>query len=102
MKQEDFFVAIAFTFFVENCLDLTQWYLRNVDISKVLVIFFPKINQFTCDKIFITFAQMGQAFIQAVLLMSAFEERSSFRSRKMCVGVSGYCKLHHEYMAVPW
>ena len=78
MKQEDFFVAIAFTFFVENCLDLPQWYSRNVDISKVLVIFFPKINQFTCDKIFITFAQMGQAFIQAVLLMSVFEQRLNF------------------------
>ena len=46
--------------------------------SNVLVIFFPKRNQFTCDKMFITFAQMGQAFIQAVLLMSVFEQRLNF------------------------
>ena len=35
MKQEDFFVAIALTFFVENCLDLLQRYLRNEEIFKV-------------------------------------------------------------------
>ena len=79
MKQEDFFVAIALFFFVENCLDLLQCYLRNEDISKALVIFFPKINQFTRDKIFVTFAHMGQAFMQAVLLMSVFEQRLNVR-----------------------
>ena len=35
MKQEDYFVAIALTFFVENCSDLLQGYLRNEDIFKV-------------------------------------------------------------------
>ena len=59
VKQEDFCRAIAFTYFVENCLDLPLRYLRNEDISKVLVILFPKINQFTCGKMFTTFAQMG-------------------------------------------
>ena len=48
LKQEDVCGAITLTCFVEN------WrYLRNVDISKVLVILFPKINQFTGDKRFI-------------------------------------------------
>ena len=48
LKQEDFCGAITLTYFVEN------WrYLRNEDISKVLVILFPKINQFTGDKRFI-------------------------------------------------
>ena len=37
---------------------------------------------------FITFAQIGQAFTQAVLLRSVSEQRSSFQSFKMCVGVS--------------
>ena len=32
--------------------------LRNEDISKVLAILFPKINQFTYEKMFITFAQV--------------------------------------------
>ena len=58
LKQEDFWVAIALFYFAENCLDLPQRYLRNEDISKVLAMLFPKINQFTCDKMFITFAQM--------------------------------------------
>ena len=40
------------------------------DIFKVSVIFFPKM--------FITFAQMGRAVIQTVLLMSIFEQRLSF------------------------
>ena len=35
MKQEDFFVAIAFAFFVENCRDLLQRYLRSQEIFKV-------------------------------------------------------------------
>ena len=59
MKQEDFCGAMAQTYFVENYLDLPYQCLRNEDISKVLVILFPKINQFTCDKTFLTFAQMG-------------------------------------------
>ena len=59
LKQGHICGAIARTYFVENSLDLPQRYLRNEDISKVLVILFPKINQFTCDKKFITFAQMG-------------------------------------------
>ena len=59
LKQEDFCGAIALTYFVENCLDLPLQYLRNEGISNVLVIFFPKINHFTCDKRFTTFAQMG-------------------------------------------
>ena len=59
MKQEDFCEAITLTYFVENCLDLSSWYLRNNGISTVLVFCFPKINQFTCDKMFITFAQMS-------------------------------------------
>ena len=59
MKQEDFCGAIALTYFVENCFELPYRYLRNKDISKVLVFCFPKINQFTCDKMFITFAQMS-------------------------------------------
>ena len=41
------------------------------DIFKVSVIFFPKM--------FITFAQMGRAVIQTVLLMSIFEQRLSFQ-----------------------
>ena len=57
--QKDFCGAIALTYFVENCLDLPQQYLRNEDISKVLVILFRKINTFSCDKRFITFVQMG-------------------------------------------
>ena len=44
---------------LNNCLDLPYQYLRNKDIYKVLTSLFPKINQFTCDKRFITFAQMG-------------------------------------------
>ena len=47
---------IALTYFIEN---LPQQYLRNEEISKVLVILLPKINQFTCEKMFITFVQMG-------------------------------------------
>ena len=46
-KQEDFCGAITLTYFVENCR-----YLTNEDISKVLVILFPKTNQFTRDKMF--------------------------------------------------
>ena len=45
LKQEDFCGAITLTYFVENCR-----YLRSEDISKVLVILFPKTNQFICDK----------------------------------------------------
>ena len=59
LKQEDFCGAIALSYFLENCLDLLELYLRNEDISKVLVILFPKINQFTCDKRFITSPQVG-------------------------------------------
>ena len=59
MKHEDICGAIALTYFVEKCLELPQQYLRNEEISKVLVILFPIINQYTCDKRFITFAQMG-------------------------------------------
>ena len=62
LKQEDFCGTIALTYFVENCLDLPRQYLRNEDISKVLVILFPNINQFTCQKRCITFAQMGIYF----------------------------------------
>ena len=80
MKQEDFCVAIALAYFVENCLDLLYRYLRKEDVSNLLVIFFPKINQFTCDKMFITFTEMGQTLIQAVLLMSVFEQRLSFQN----------------------
>ena len=29
LKQKDFYEAIAVTYFVENCLDLPQQYLRN-------------------------------------------------------------------------
>ena len=47
LKQEDFCGAITITYFVENCR-----YLTNEDISKVLVILFPKTNQFTRDKMF--------------------------------------------------
>ena len=57
LKQEDFYWAITLTYFVENCR-----YLRNEDISKVLVILFPKINQFAYDKRFMwqkRFAEMG-------------------------------------------
>ena len=78
MKQEYFCVAIALTHFVENCKELYLRYLRNEDISKILVIFFRKINQITCDKMFITFAQMDRAFIQTVLLISVFEQRLGF------------------------
>ena len=49
---------LALTYFVENCLDLPKRYLKNEDISKVLVTLIPKISQFTCDKRFITFAQV--------------------------------------------
>ena len=56
-KQEDFCEALSY--FLKNCLDLPERHLRNEDICKVLVILFPKINQFTWDKRFITFAQMG-------------------------------------------
>ena len=42
LKQEDFYGPIAFTYFVKNCLDLPQQYLRNKNISKVLIILFPK------------------------------------------------------------
>ena len=59
LKQEDFCGAIALTYFVEKCLDLLQRYLKNEDISKVLVVLFTKINQLTCDKRFIVFTQMG-------------------------------------------
>ena len=59
MKQEDFCGAITLTYFVEKYLDLSYRYLRNEDMSKVLLFWFPKINQFTCDKMFIAFAQMN-------------------------------------------
>ena len=59
LKQDDFCGAIALTYFVQNSLDLAQQYLRNEDISKVLVNLLPKINQFTCDKRFTFFVQMG-------------------------------------------
>ena len=52
MKQEYFRGAVALTYFVENCLDLPYQYLRNEGISKVLFLLFPKIKQFTCDKMF--------------------------------------------------
>ena len=58
LKQEDFCRSIALTHFVKNCLDLPSQYLRNEDISRVLIILFQKINPFTCDKRFITFAQI--------------------------------------------
>ena len=51
MKQKYFCVMIALTHFVKN----------------------------TCDKMFITFAQIGQAFIQTVLLITVFEQRLGFR-----------------------
>ena len=35
MKQKDFCVALALTYFVENYLDLLWRYLKNEDISKV-------------------------------------------------------------------
>ena len=56
LKQEDFCGAITLTYFVENCQ-----YLKSEDISKVLVILFPKTNQFICDKGFMwqKFTQMG-------------------------------------------
>ena len=59
VKQEDFCGAITLTYLVEDCLDLPWRYLRNEDISKVLLFCFPKTNQFTCDKTLITFAQMS-------------------------------------------
>ena len=45
--------VIALNYFVENCLDFTLQYLRNASISKVLVILFPKINQFTNTSIYL-------------------------------------------------
>ena len=42
VNQEDFWGATALTYFVENCLDLPERYLRNEDISKVLAILFQK------------------------------------------------------------
>ena len=59
LKEEDFCGAIALTYFVENSLDLPQQYLRNEVISKGLVNLLPKVNQFTCDKRFTFFLQMG-------------------------------------------
>ena len=62
---------ITLIYFVENYLDLPEQYLRNKGIPKVLVNLFPEITQFTCDKWFITFAQMGiyplKAFTNLVL-----------------------------------
>ena len=52
VNQEDFCGAIPPTYFVENCLG-------NENISKVLVILFPIVNQFTCHKTFLTFTQTG-------------------------------------------
>ena len=52
---------MALTYFLENCLDFPEQYLRDKDISKiVLVILFPKISQFTCDKIFNLIAKQKQ------------------------------------------
>ena len=59
MKHEGICGAIAPTYFVEKCLEFPQQYLRKEEISKVLVVLFPIINQYICDKRFITFAQMG-------------------------------------------
>ena len=59
VKKKDFCEAITLTYFVENCFELPQRYSRHEAISKALVFYFPKINQFTCDKMFITFAQMS-------------------------------------------
>ena len=42
LKHEDFCGVIARTYSVENYLDLSYRHLRNDDISKVLVILFPK------------------------------------------------------------
>ena len=92
MKQEDFCGAIAPTYFVGG-------YLTNEDISRVLVIFFPKINQFTCDNIFMTFAQMGQAFIQAVLKCLFWNKKRVFEVVKLRGGLK-VLNFRHEYMAV--
>ena len=52
---------------------------------------------------FITFAQMGQAFIQTVLLMSVFEKQYwVFEGSKMYVGVAKCCELCNEFMEAPW
>ena len=53
VKQEDFCGAIALTLFVENCLNLSNFH----ETFQVLTIFLPKINQFTCHKMFVIFAQ---------------------------------------------
>ena len=79
MKQKDFCVALALTYFAENYLDLLWRYLRNEDISKVWAIFFSKNKSiYLWQNIFIFFAQMGQAFTKTVLQTSAFEKRLSF------------------------
>ena len=50
VKREDLCGAIALTYFAENCLDLPLYGIQGT--NTFLAIFFPKVNQFTCDKMF--------------------------------------------------
>ena len=56
LKQKDFCGAIALTYFAEKLPRFTSTVFKE---QYLLVILFRKINQFTCDKRFITFVQMG-------------------------------------------
>ena len=58
------------TDFVENYSNLPQRYLRNEYIFKVLAVLFPKINHFTCYKMFNFFSNGNDIFFRFV---SAFK-----------------------------
>ena len=73
MKQEDFCGAMALTYLVENCIDLSYWYLRNKDISKVLVILFLKVNQFTYKKSVYNFYSEGCISLKPVQILFIYK-----------------------------
>ena len=58
VKWEGFCGAIALTYFVEKSLRFTLTALWKKDISRILAILFPKINECTCDKMLKAYAQM--------------------------------------------